>query len=145
MLSGAIRYNGSGAGKQFSGALMIECPELGTQLWNSETRTAYPALGIVPYDLDTDLARRFLKYEPQFPLELQCSNETQVLINTLSIRIREFDGTLADCFDPVERTYIVVRIETEQDIERQVLYDVKREQRKKVIEASLALFRQPPQ
>jgi hypothetical protein len=144
-LSGSARFNGKGVanGIGFQGAFMIEIPELGTQLYNSKVRTKFPAIGCVPYDLNEDLPNGFVIYQPQFPLELMCANEAQYLLNSLSVRIREIDGQLADCYNTIERTYIVVRIETDTDIEKQILHEVKKEERRKLIEQSRALIRQP--
>lgn len=140
--SGNIRYNGvDGRGKEYSGAYVIEIQELGTSLYNSEIKSKIPAVGIIPYDIG-DIDKRYVYYEPQFPLKLQCANEHQLNLNQLHIQIREVDGSLANTYDAVERTYVVVRIETDNDIEKQLRHEVKREERKKNIEQSMALFKQ---
>lgn len=132
-----INYNGQdfGEGTAFTNAVIIEIPELGTEFYNSFIKSKSPAVAIVPYNVKNEVDG-FVLYEPRFPLQLQCGNETQILLNTLSVYIKNADGSPALCANDTERTYIVLRIETEKDIEKDIISEVKRETRKAKIKAS---------
>lgn len=128
--------NGPSLAYNSTNLLVVEIQELGTQLFNSYTKDKQPAVCVVPYT-DANLTDGYVLYKPQFPLELHASNEEQTFITTLSVKVREGDGQLANLVSMYERSYVVLRIETTQDLEKQDLHLLAREKRLAFLRNSL--------
>lgn len=138
LIEGNSTYENNGPTLAYNSTnlLVIEIPELGTQLYNSLLLDKQPAVCVIPYTQE-DLTTGYVLYRPPFPLELHSANEEQQLLTRLSVRIREGDGQIAFIASTYERSYIVLRIETTQDLEKQDLHELSKEKRMAFLRNSL--------
>jgi len=116
--------------------LIVEIQELGTQLFNSIIKDKQPAVCVIPYSA-VDINNGFVLYKPPFPLELHSANEVDTILTTLSVKIREGNGTLANVESIKDRTYVVLRLETTQDLEKESLHLISKTKRLQFLANSL--------